>query len=141
MSSRTGNAILNETRVRHIKKLLAQGISVREIAEAEDIGTESIRRIRRGDAWKWVEARDVGLTIEQQMDRELETDINREPERKLEYDEMVKGMMERLAKEQTTKDELPIPESVRQKARELLGTREGAEPQETQNERPSNETG
>ena len=64
---RTGNAALSEGQVAHIKVLLQKGISAREIAQANDVGLETIRRIGRGDTWAWVEAVETIPTAAQEF--------------------------------------------------------------------------
>lgn len=51
---RTAAATLTEQEVARIKKLFAEGYSPRGIAEAYQVGVETVRRIRRGDSWGWV---------------------------------------------------------------------------------------
>jgi hypothetical protein len=53
VSSRIGNAQLNESDVRMIRQL---GVtqSVRQLAEIYCVGMETVRKILRRDSWKWV---------------------------------------------------------------------------------------
>ena len=53
VSSRMGNAQLNESDVRMIRQL---GVtqSVRQLAEIYCVGMETVRKILRRDSWKWV---------------------------------------------------------------------------------------
>ena len=52
---RKSNTGLIEAEVRHIRKLLVEGMSPREIAQAYNVGLETIRRIDRRDTWAWLD--------------------------------------------------------------------------------------
>lgn len=52
---RLGSATLTEAEVRIIKQKLAEGMSPRELAEVYQVCLETVRRIRRGDSWAWVQ--------------------------------------------------------------------------------------
>lgn len=54
-AKRLGAATLTEAEVRVIKTKLAEGATPRELAEVYQVGLETIRRIKRGDSWAWVE--------------------------------------------------------------------------------------
>lgn len=55
--ARVTNGVLTESEVAQIKWNLQQGLSTpREIAQAYGVGTETIRRIDRGDTWAHVQA-------------------------------------------------------------------------------------
>ena len=53
VKSRTGNAQLNESDVRMIRRL-AGTQSVRELAEIYCVGMETVRKVIRRDSWKWL---------------------------------------------------------------------------------------
>lgn len=53
VSSRMGNAQLNESDVRMIRQLCVTQ-SVRQLANIYCVGLETIRKIIRRDSWKWV---------------------------------------------------------------------------------------
>jgi hypothetical protein len=52
---RTGGAVLSSEQVAVIKRKLLLDFSSREIAESYGVGTETIRRIARGETWGWIE--------------------------------------------------------------------------------------
>lgn len=54
---RTGAATLTEDEVRVIKQKLAEGATPRLLASVYMVGIETIRRIRRGESWAWIEER------------------------------------------------------------------------------------
>jgi hypothetical protein len=79
MSHRTGHATLNEQTVALIKARLKQGVSARQLAQVNEVGLETIRRIGRGDTWAWVEA--VGTdSVEWQAEKELGIAVERDDE-------------------------------------------------------------
>lgn len=53
VASRTGNAQLQESDVRAIRRL-GKTQSVRQLAEIYCVGMETIRKVLRRDSWKWV---------------------------------------------------------------------------------------
>ncbi|MDX2059954.1 MAG: hypothetical protein SFV24_19245 [Gemmatimonadales bacterium] len=56
---RTKSGILTELEVARIKRLLAEGESPRQLADAYEVSLWAIRAIGRGDTWAWVEPEGV----------------------------------------------------------------------------------
>jgi hypothetical protein len=53
---RTGAAVLTAVSVAQIKRRYMLGEGSRDLANEFGVSTETIRRVLRGDSWKWVEA-------------------------------------------------------------------------------------
>jgi transcriptional regulator with XRE-family HTH domain len=74
MPRQTPNAALTESDVGRIK---GSRLSVRELATDYDVSQETIRRIRRGETWAWVEPLNeysIQPPADRQIDLALRTD-------------------------------------------------------------------
>lgn len=78
---RLGNATLEVDDVLYIKEELQKGVSPRQLAELFEVGTETIRRIARGESWGWVKVKEAipSATI---TDDEVSESLKRLMERK-----------------------------------------------------------